>query len=1232
LINLQETHLQSNEDIPQKFFEYKHIFHIIPSFASPQDSGSGILIFVNKVEDIIIQKKLVKGRIVILKIRNIVTKEIKTIISLYGKSTNDKNIWSEQFRMIRQFVIDNELENIYFLGDFNFVTSTLDRNSHILNRIDECALDLWKDLEMMLEITDSFRSNYPHKLSYSYTHTNRKSLSRIDRIFVPASKVNKIERHKFESTQFSDHKLIHLKMADDIDMGEGHWVFNDLLMDDDDFETLLIKTVGDKGQYLQDFESKRDFWDDMKQAIQSSSRTHAIERARKKRIEKFELKRERERLEKISKHQLTDTDLYKLNKITEREKELETEALNGAKIRAKTPSFEFGEPSISFLKKLEKLSGEKNAIYSLEDDNGVLKQGTDNVINICHSFYKNLYTKEEEDEIAQEELLSKVDVKISREHLNILEKEITEEELLEALKDLKPNKAPGPDGLTTSFYLKFWHLLKPHYIACIQEILREYELSEMQKRGAIRIGFKKGDRSRLANYRPITLLNVDLKILTRLLSKRLAKVLASLIHENQKCVPGRHITDNIHLIQDLIDLINNNEEEAAFLLFDQEKAFDRISHNFLIKTLQTFGFGEYFIKWVKIILTDIKSFVRINGYETEEFTVERGVRQGCPLSPLLYVLAAEVLAINIRKNSSIIGYRHDSNKFKVGQYADDLISCITHLDSIDELFSTISKYESATNSKLNILKTKGLWVGKWMNNPKDLRGIEWSTEWVNLLGVYVGNRTSKEQYKLLSDINFEGLKTKIINKLKFWMGNNLPIKGKVRVANNFILSKLFYRLECVDITILKIKEIETLISNFIWGKTIAGRVNRNVLALYYDSGGLELYDIIERMKIRRVKWICTLLEMNKSDFQRMIVDKLVGSFKEIDGLNLLHHNIIKNWKFKSIYYERAINIWQSMKIEIDIRGKNNLKEEILFLNPLFKDGNGNCFKFPSIANKKSYMPKKFKDLPVTLPVTKINPNHRNLISELNKCFWKFNNEQLAGKIRYLYRIGNVKFDILELSLRNLYRNQISLRKIDRKWVDKWKKYFDLTECDWDKIWHSVHDSTHSYKIQSGIWEILHLNYYCSFRAHKYYNEDNRCKLCHEAEEDIFHITLNCPILKEIFSKFNATFKEIDGKDISNKEIAFGNQDSGDKIGLRNFLTFIIKFSIFKMRNVNFENKRFAIYAIIKRIHKEIKSELIKKLLLYISRNDLSRFEERFLYKNIFGYFLDRKFIYTLDIL
>ena len=1231
LINLQETHLQSNEDIPPKFYEYKHLYHIIPSFASPGDSGSGILIFVNKREEVILREELVKGRIVILKICNCATKEIKTIISIYGKSTNDKRTWSEQFNKINDYIIDNNLENIYFLGDFNFVTSTLDRNSHTLNSIDELAGDSWKNLEASLDIADSFRVNNPSKIAYSYTHTNKVSRSRLDRFYVPTYIASRPVSHIFEASHFSDHKIIRLKVTDKVEMGEGHWVFNDMMLNDADFVTLMTSTIQDMEHYKQDFANRQDFFDDIKQTIHSTSRAYAINRAKKKRMEKFELKNERERIERISKHRLTDLDLHKLNNISDKEKELESEALHGAKIRAKTPLFEFGEPSISFLKKLEKASGEKNCIFSLEDDKGNLKQGKEEIISICHTFYKNLYTKEPEDESAQDTLLSKINVKVQNEHSLILEKDITERDLHQALRELKPNKAPGPDGLTRAFYLKFWDVLKHNYIESIKETLREDELSEMQKRGAIRISHKKGDRTKLGNYRPITLLNVDLKILSRLLSKRLSLVLASLIHENQKCVPGRHITDNIHLIQDLIDWINNNGEAAALLLFDQEKAFDRLSHHFLFKTLQAFGFGGNFIKWVKILLFDIKSFVRINGFETEELPVERGVRQGCPLSPLLYVLAAEVLASNIIQNSLIRGYSFGLNEFKAGQYADDLITCITHLDSIDELFSTISMYERATNSKLNISKSKGLWVGKWRDNPKDLKGMEWSKDYVNLTGVYVGNRTTKEQYKRLSDLNFDEIKVKIDKSLKFWTGNKLSIKGKIIVANNFILTKLFYRLECVDITILKVKEIETLIFNFIWGKTVAGRVNRNVLFLDYKAGGLQLYDIIERMKCFRVKWIRSLLDLEKSDFLRTIVDNLIGNFKGIVGLKMLHHSIQTKFEIKSIFYERSISIWNSMKIEPDISGHIYLKEEILFQNPLFIDDNGNMFKFPNSSNKKVYMPNKFQDLPVSVPITKINPNHRHLISSLNKCFWKLNNNPTEGKSQYIYMLETIRTDILDISLKNLYRNQISLRKVDMKWVDKWKKYFVLTDVVWENIWLTLHDSTHSYKIQSGMWEMLHLNYYCSYKAHKYYNEENRCKLCGEAEADSFHIILSCPVHNDIFRRFNDTFKEINGKDLSEREVIFGCQEPGDRINLRNFLTFIIKNSIFRMRNTNFVNKQIAEIAVLNRIHKDLKSELNKKLLLYTSRNKIARFKDLFLYNNILGHVVNNEFVYTLEI-
>ena len=156
------------------------------------------------------------------------------------------------------------------------------------------------------------------------------------------------------------------------------------------------------------------------------------------------------------------------------------------------------------------------------------------------------------------------------------------------------------------------------------------------------------------------------------------------------------------------------------IFLDQEKAFDRMSHNFIFKTLEKFGFGVNFINWAKTICKGTKSFVKVNGYETYEFDIERGVRQGCPLSAFLYVLAIEVLSTNIRKNKNIKGYKYKLKNLtylehKLAQYADDLKVCVTNLDSLNELFIVCKKFENATNARINKDKTKALWVGKWKN-------------------------------------------------------------------------------------------------------------------------------------------------------------------------------------------------------------------------------------------------------------------------------------------------------------------------------------------------------------------------------------------------------------------------------------------------------------------------------------------------------------------------------------
>ena len=325
---------------------------------------------------------------------------------------------------------------------------------------------------------------------------------------------------------------------------------------------------------------------------------------------------------------------------------------------------EGNEIKISELARLEKRQGDENTIYALADENGELKEGTDNVMNIVYNFYEDLYSEEIEDEDIQNRLLKNIDKKVSDVDKDKLDKRIEINELKEALGNLQNNKSPGSDGLTKEFYLYFWDDLQIPYKKMLDEVKRSKNLTNSQKKGIIRVIYKKNGRTFIKNYRPITLLNVDLIFLTRTLAKRLSGVLEGIIHQNQTAMNGRHISRNLHVLQDVIDVINNEDGEAALIFLDQEKAFDRMSHKFLFKTLKEFGIGENFIDWIKIIYNDTKSSVKINGFLTKEFDIKRGVRQGCPLSALLYVLCAEVLGVTIRKHPGIEGYKYNEEEHK----------------------------------------------------------------------------------------------------------------------------------------------------------------------------------------------------------------------------------------------------------------------------------------------------------------------------------------------------------------------------------------------------------------------------------------------------------------------------------------------------------------------------------------------------------------------------------------
>ena len=170
------------------------------------------------------------------------------------------------------------------------------------------------------------------------------------------------------------------------------------------------------------------------------------------------------------------------------------------------------------------------------------------------------------------------------------------------------------------------------------------------------------------------------------------------------------------------------------MFLDFEKAFDSIEWNYLQKCLEIFKFGPQLQQWVKIFYNDISSCVLNNGFASKHFTLSRGVRQGCPLSGLLFIIGIEILGNAIRQSASIKGIK--IAPAKLAQYADDTTVFVKDTQSISNLFDLLGKFESVSGLRINQSKSELLWLGSWRLRKDKILNLKLSEEPIYALGIF----------------------------------------------------------------------------------------------------------------------------------------------------------------------------------------------------------------------------------------------------------------------------------------------------------------------------------------------------------------------------------------------------------------------------------------------------------------------------------------------------------------
>lgn len=768
------------------------------------------------------------------------------LVNIYAPNTGQNTFLSKLNLLLAEFAE----YPILMGGDFNLVSNAVvDRSGHPLP-VDRTLSSALKELQESFALADVWRTFNPDTRQYTFYSSAHLSYSRIDYILFSQCLVGNVIECEIHPIIISDHAPLSVCFVPNVTHNKTkQWRFNNSLLKEQDFVSMIEDRTREFFSInLTPDISIQTVWEAYKATCRGWIIGYASAKKKEKTARKQGLVNKLKELESQHMKDPTNTQIRKAVDTTRTElKAILHEENAFALFQLRRKNYEFGEKSGKMLALRLKQQENRQAISSIYDANGTLVSDQLKINEAFTDYYSALYQSEcrgRDDEM--ETFFKDIELpSISACEKDLLDTPISDNEIQHAIKSLATGKSSGDDGYSSEFFKCFQGVLTQFLNLLFTDIVSNQSMPCSMRQASISLIPKPGkDHLQMGNYRPLSILNTDYKIFGKVLALRIEKVIPSLIHVDQTgFIKGRQAANNMRRLFQVMYSVETTPHPAVAVSLDAMKAYDYLEWKYLFYVLPKYGFGPMMMNWIRALYFKPTATVKTNGIKSKPFELHRSTRQGCTVSPLIFILALEPLACVIRTRKDICGITVGDHEFKANLFADDILLTLTKpRQSISQILNIVDKFGILSGYKVNYTKSEAIPLNNYtFQSHLGTAPFSWKLEGMKYLGIRIQAPIEK-----VVELNVSELLKTMKDDIKRWTVLPLSLWGRAEIIKMNLLPRLTFIISSIPLKFPSswFKEVNKILYGFLWNYK-KPRISRKKLSEPRFRGGIALPDIYQ---------------------------------------------------------------------------------------------------------------------------------------------------------------------------------------------------------------------------------------------------------------------------------------------------------------------------------------------------------------------------------------------------